>query len=167
MRDLVRRFPHPLERVPRGVWVVVGAAVAVHAGWFLTSNYRALVAERVRDARDWRIEGPPCPSSDRAAFLGVHHKPPRRFDYEGVAFFRRVGHVSCSPVYEKGGRSDRHYPVCQFTGPDDLMVRTRNGDWYFRPGPGQPATVSTQDGVARCVMAANFTIAAEMDAARR
>ena len=159
MRDVIgRRHPHPFERVPRWAWWTFALAVAAYSGWFLTSNYRKLVDERVADARAWRIDGPACPASNRALFLGVHHKPPRKFDYEGVTFIRRFGHVSCAPVYEKGGKSDRFYPVCQFTSPGDLLIRTRRGEFYFQPGPGQPATVSTAHGQARCVMASNFLL---------
>lgn len=168
MRDIVRRRNrHPFERIPRWAWASFAAAVTVWSGWILTSNYRAVVAARVQDAKDWAISGPPCPVSDRATFLQPHRKGPRRFEYEEVTYFRRFGHVSCAPVYEKGGRSDRFYPVCQFTSPDDLLIRTPRGEWYFKPGPGQPATVSARDGIARCVMASKFSLTPGLDVAGR
>jgi hypothetical protein len=160
LRDIVgRRHKHPFERVPRWAWWALTVAVLAYSGWFLTSNYRKLVAERVADAKAWRIDGPPCPASDRATLLdGRHKKGLRRFDYEDVTFIRRFGHVSCAPIYEQGGKSDRFYPVCQFTSPDDLLIRTKKGEWYFKPGPGQAATVSTQGGEARCVLASKFSL---------
>lgn len=150
--------PHPFRRVPRWAWIAFLTPVIVWSGWYLTTNYRDAVARHVADAKAWTIAGPPCPPSDAARFLGVHHKPPQRFDFEGVAFFRRTGHVSCAMIRDKGGRGSRLYAVCQFTSPGDLMVRTPAGDTYFAPGPGQPATISTAGGVPRCVMASNYTL---------
>ncbi len=157
-RGYVVSSPHPFTRVPRWAWIGFVAVVTTWSGWYLTTNYREAIARHVADAKAWRIEGPPCPPSTKARFMGVHHKPPQRFEFEGVVFFRRYGHVECAAIRDRAGRGDHLYDVCQFTSPGDLMVRTPSGDWYFQPGPGQPATVSTAGPSPRCVMASNFTL---------
>jgi hypothetical protein len=149
---------HPLAHVPRWAWIAFVAAVTLSSGWYLTSNYRKVVAQRVADAQAWRIDGPPCPNITQAQFLGVHHKPPRRFEFEGVVFFRRHGHADCAAIRDRGGRGDHRHAVCQFTSPGDLLIRTPAGDWFFRPGPGQPATVSTSGPRPACVMNAKFRL---------
>jgi hypothetical protein len=149
---------NPLERIPRWAWIGFAAIVLAVTAGLLGNDYMKVVNMRVRDAREWRIDGPPCPTITPADFIGNHRKAPRSFEYEGVRFFRRYGHVECAPVYERGGRSDRFHPVCQFTSPGDLMVRTGQGDFYFQPGPGQPATVSAGRGEPTCVMAAKITL---------
>ena len=156
-RGYVVASPHPFRRIPRWAWIAF-VAVAVWSGWYLTTNYRAAIALRVADAKAWTIDGPPCPTSDAARFLGVHHKPPRRFEFEGVVFFRRYGHVECAAIRNDGGHGERLHPVCQFTSPGDLMIRTEGRDWYFAPGPGRPATVSTANGAPSCVLASHFTL---------
>jgi hypothetical protein len=149
---------NPLERLPRWAWIALGVLTLGVTGHYLGADYMEVVSIRVRDAREWRIDGPPCPRSSLAQFVGNHHKGPRSFQYEGVTFFRRYGHVECAPIYEKDGRSDRFHPVCQFTGPGDLMVRTARGDFYFQPGVGHPATVSAGPGDPTCVMATKITL---------
>jgi hypothetical protein len=140
------------------VWVGFAATVLVGSGWFLGSNHRAVLRQRIVDAEAWRIEGAPCPTGAEAQFLRPHQKPLRRFTFQDVTFFRRHGHVSCAAIRDRGGRGDRLHAVCQFTSPGDLMIRTRSGDWYFRPGPGRSATVSTATGAPRCVMASQFSL---------
>ncbi|RAK69143.1 hypothetical protein [Phenylobacterium kunshanense] len=156
------RVRHPLERIPRAAWPFLIAGLLVASGWYLSRNYMALRDARVRDYEAWQIEGSACPVIGEAEFLRGRGRGPRHFAYGGVDFFRRHGHVSCAPIYYDQGRSSRFYPVCQFTSPGDLLVRVDGRDWYFRPGPGQPATVSVAHGQARCVMASNFTIESEM-----
>ncbi|TAJ74612.1 MAG: hypothetical protein EPO51_00720 [Phenylobacterium sp.] len=153
------------EGVPRRVWIVAVLIAAGFGAWGLTGRYLAIQRTRIADAKAWAITGPACPLITEAEFLEGSRKPIRKFDYEEVAFLRREGHVDCAPIYADGGRSTRFHAVCQFTDPESLLVRTSKGDWAFRPGPGQPATVFTADGQARCVMAARIT-RAEMEAKR-
>ncbi|WP_293678228.1 hypothetical protein [uncultured Phenylobacterium sp.] len=149
---------HPFSRIPRWAWIAFIAAVTASSAWYLTSNYRKALAQRVADAKAWAIEGPPCPRITAAQFLWVHRQPPRRFEFEGVVFFRRYGHVECAAIRDRGGRGDRRHAVCQFTSPGDLLIRTPAGEWSFRPGPGQPATVSTARSPPNCVMNSNFRL---------
>lgn len=157
-QGLVVTSPHPFRRIPRWLWWVFLAPLLGWSAWYLTTNYRDAIKLRIADAKAWTITGPPCPRITQAEFLGNHHKGPRRFNFEGVAFFRRTGHVECAIVRDQGGRGGRGFQVCQFTSPDDLMVRANGRDWYFRPGPGQPATVSLASGAPACVMASHFTL---------
>ena len=157
-RDRAVLSSHPFTRVPRWGWAAFAVVVTAWSGWYLTTNYRAEIARRVADAKAWKIAGPPCPRITAGQFLGRHRKSARRFDFEGVAFFRRYGHVECAAIRNAGGRGDRRHPVCQFTSPGDLLIRANGLDWYFRPGPGQPATISLAQGRPACVMASHFTL---------
>lgn len=157
-QGLVVSSRHPFQRVPRWLWIASVAAVTAWSAWYLTTNYRKAVALRVADAKAWTLAGPPCPRITEAQFLGVHRKGPRRFEFEGVAFYRRYGHVQCAAIRDRGGLGGRRYPVCQFTSPGDLMIRTDRADWFFSPGPGQPATITLADGSPRCLMASTYTL---------
>lgn len=157
---MARRDPFSLQSYlfGRRNRVLLLAALALGVGWVAThivAKDREMLRGRIADAKAWAIDGPPCPRITRAQFLTPGLKGPRRFDYEEVTFFRRFGHVACAPIYEKGGRGRRFHPACQFTSPGDLMVRTAKGEWYFRAGRGQPATIFTTQDEARCVLASN------------
>ncbi|HET6969947.1 MAG TPA: hypothetical protein VFH92_02375 [Phenylobacterium sp.] len=157
-----RKKKHAFHRIPPGVlWTCIAAAVAVVAIW-QTHSVLSLKRARMDDAKAWSISGPPCPTEPKETFLRPHQKGPKRVDYEDVTFFRRFGHTSCAPIYEDGGRGGRFHAVCQFTGPGELLIRSAKGEWAFAPGPGQPATISMQGGVAHCVMASKFTMASIM-----
>ena len=151
--------------IPRRAWIVATVVAAAFGAWRLTDNYLTIQRTRIADAKAWAITGPPCPRITEAVFLDGSRKPIRKFDYDEVTFLRRDGHADCAPIYEDGGRSTRFHGVCQFTNPESLLIRTRKGDWAFSPGPGQPATVSTANDEARCVLAAKIT-RAEMEATR-
>jgi len=153
----IRRRRRARGGLPRRAWIIAAAVASALGGWRLTDNYLRIQETRIAEAKAWAIEGPACPRITEAEFLDGSRKPIRKFDYEEVAFLRRDGHVDCAPIYEDGGRSTRFHAVCQFTGPESLLVRTKKGDWAFRPGAGQPATVSTASDEARCVMAAKIT----------
>jgi hypothetical protein len=151
--------------IPRRAWIVATLVAFTFGAWRLTDNYLAIQRTRIADAKAWAIVGPPCPRITETEFLDGSRKPIRKFDYDEVTFLRRDGHADCAPIYEDGGRSTRFHAVCQFTNPESLQVRTRKGDWAFRPGPGRPATVSAANDEARCVLAAKIT-RAEMEAGR-
>jgi hypothetical protein len=135
---------------------VAGAGALVWVGRQKLDDVRQT---RTAQARAWDIRGPACPTMAKDAFLIGRHKSPRKFEYQGVSFYRHAGYADCASIYMDGGRSDRFYPVCQFTSPIQLMIRTRKGDWYFEPGPGRQATVSTANDIPRCVLAAKISVA--------
>ena len=133
--------------------IAVGFPVYVFVGTYLKARTEALTR-----AREWTIEGPPCPSLTRAQFEARGLKAPKGLQYSGVTVSRQFGHVSCSYLRYGDGWGPDTYVVCQFTSPNVLRVETAKGQWYFVPGMGQPATISTPRDQARCVMASNFTL---------
>jgi hypothetical protein len=137
----------------------VALAVAAATGWHGANRLSDIRRIKVAEAKAWDIRGPACPAITRDAYIEGRGKRSRGFDYQDVGFHRRSGYADCAAIYEDGGLSDRSFPVCQFTSPGQLLVRTGSGEWFFEPGPGQPATVSLRGGVARCVMAAKVTLA--------
>ena len=153
------------RRLTRGQKVVIAAALIPALAfpmWLFGGSYLRGRDAAISRAREATIEGPPCPSLTRAQFDARGLKAPKATLYEGVTFARRVGHMDCSILRYGGGWSTKGYPVCQFTGPAALRIRTDKGEWWFDTGIGQPATVSTAHGQARCVLASNFTITGEL-----
>lgn len=142
----------------KAVLAVAALAALAFPVWLLGGAYLKDRAEAVTLAREWSVEGRACPSLTRAEFERQGLKASKGLHYEGVEFWRQFGHVSCSPIRHDAGAGWGAYAVCQFTSPNVLRVTTRKGEWYFAPGLGQPATVSTPRGHARCVLASNFTL---------
>ena len=143
---------HHLPRI-----FVVGAIATFAAGtvWDLVWQHQQIAtsaaATRVAD-----IVGPPCPASQAAFQSAVKLQGPLPyvFQYNGVTFGRYFGYADCSVAESRDGLGLGSYVVCQFTGPAVLYVKTPRGAFYFTPGVGQKATVMTEGGVAKCVMAA-------------
>ena len=147
---------HGVERLlPR---LVVGGAIAtlvVGTLWGLLAERRT-IAQSTADTNLAAIVGVPCPalSADAAQrslqAQGVTLK--YVFDFNGDTFGRVFGYADCNVAASKDGFGS--YDVCQFTGPSVLYVKTARGAVYFAPGIGHKATVMTEDGAPRCVMAA-------------
>lgn len=133
--------------------LAVAVTIYVFGGAYLKDRREALVL-----ARDWTITGPPCPSLTREQFESRKLKAPKTTDYAGVTLARQFGHVTCSPLRYGDGWGLSHYVVCQFTSPNVLRVTTKKGDWYFEPGMGRPATISTPRDQASCVLASKFRL---------
>ena len=132
--------------------IVAHVLLLVFGGFWLLQRGPA-----VREAREWAIDGPRCPSISAAAFAARGQSAPQAFEFGDVIFARRFGHASCALIGYGGGRGFGRYPVCQFTSPDALMIRARGREVRYILGPGQPATVSVRRGRPACVMAARFT----------
>ena len=136
-------------------WLVVGgllATLVVGAAWGVWAERRTIAQSA---AATGAIVGPPCPVATRADFestLKLQGPLPYVFDFNGVSFGRYFGYADCSVAPPKSGLGS--YDVCQFTSPSTLYVKTARGEFYFSTGVGQKATVMTEGGVARCVMAA-------------
>jgi len=144
-----------------------GEIVAIAAGgllalafpaWLLGGSFLKHRAESVALAREWSIDGHPCPRVTAEQFKARRLKAPQGVEYENATFFRQFGHMTCSPIRDDGGTGLGVYSVCQFTSPNVLRVKTRKGEWFFVPGPGQPATIATPHDEARCVMSSNFKL---------
>lgn len=157
MADAVRRLRWGVGQK----LILVGAGVVAVAfpAWLLGGSYLKRRGEALNLAREWTIEGPPCPVLSRDQFEARGLKVRKGTVYEGVTFYRQFGHLSCTALRYGAGWGQSTYPVCQFTTPKALKVSTDEGDWYFDIGPGQPATVAAPHGQVRCVLAANFTMA--------
>ncbi len=112
------------------------------------------IAESEAAANPATIAGPPCPVLTLAEFDALPVKPKKTFIFNEVTFDRRFGHVACNVVGDGGGTG--FAPICQFTAPAVLRVTTKRGVSYFKPGVGNPVTVTLAGGTPRCVMAANF-----------
>lgn len=155
---MIERNPLYAQRRRRRQVVFTGAIVGLGIVAFTASQvpgYLKRHGEAAQLAKDWTLTGPPCPTVTADAFQAQGLKAPKGFEYGGVRMYRQFGHVSCVKLKAKDGEE---YPVCQFTSPANLKVTTSKGDAYFAPGLGKPATVSTQGGVARCVVAGNFSL---------
>jgi hypothetical protein len=130
----------------------LGVAAVGALGWWALDHALTVQRTKLSDAKVWDVRGPACPRISEAQFLSGRKKGPQGFDYEGVGFYRRAGNAECASVYEDGGRSDRFFPVCEFTKPQELLIRTAAGDHYFALGPRQPATVTVRRGQPHCVL---------------
>jgi len=96
--------------------------------------------------------GPACQPLTEAAYLAMPRPADRLFTYGGTVFGRRFGHVECDMAGGEGLSLGRVYPVCRFTAPAVITVRTAAGTTYFAPGVGRPAVVSLKDGKPSCVL---------------
>ena len=149
------------RRLTTGQRVVLALAALVALAfptWLIGSRLAKDRAEHIARAEAWRIHGAPCPELTKAEFEGRGLKAPKGVSYEGVVFFRQFGHMACAPLRDQGGVGWRTYVACQFTSPNALKVVTAKGEWRFAPGLGQPATVTTANGVARCVLDSRFRL---------
>ena len=137
---------------------VAGVIFLGFAAWLYGGDYlrqRELALGRAGEAK---VEGPPCPQFTAAQFAARKLTIRRVTNYEGVIFGRQFGHMDCRALRYGAGWGTETYPVCQFTSPGAVTVKTEKGEWFFAPGPGQPATVAVPRGEARCVLDSNFTL---------
>ena len=148
----------PPLRLHSGVAFGGAAVMLAFSAWLLGGAYLKHRDDALALAQRFTIDGPSCPSLSRNEFLARGLKAPKGLIYEDAVFYRRFGHMECGAIRYGRGWSPAVYPVCQFTSPGALRVTTPKGDWYFEAPPGQPATLSTPHGRARCVMASNFTL---------
>lgn len=149
------------RRLTTGQKVTLGVAAAIAVGlpgWFLAQSYLGKRDAALFLASEATVDGPPCPSLTKAQFEARGLTAKKATFYEGVTFARQFGHMECRSLRYGAGWGTEVYPVCQFTSPKSLKITTSKGEWYFDPGPGQPATVGTPHGEARCVMASNFNM---------
>ncbi len=139
------------------VVLVLGIAGAV--AFLVHSQYLKRAAEIARGteaAQFSTIKGLACPTLTREAYLARQRPVKTAFIFNDEKFSRRYGHVTCDVVQSGPASKQGYFTACQFTGPAVIEVVTRKGTFYFAPGAGQPVTVSTPDGVPRCVMDGHF-----------
>lgn len=97
------------------------------------------------------LEGEPCAVMTKAEYEARGAKAAHAFITNDIRYERRYGHADCS-IVKAGGTGNDFVPVCQFSGPAQVVVTTDKGAFYFAPGVGRPATVATRDGVPTCVI---------------
>lgn len=145
------RLPMPAIVAGVALTALIGGAVEIHLAMLKTAANAAAASE-------WEVEGPPCPRFTAQQFARQGLSAPKVFGYDDLVIGRAVGHVSCGAAGDDHGRARSTHPVCEFTGPAALRVKTPKGEFFFAPGVGRPATVSVEHGVSRCVLASHFTI---------
>lgn len=138
-----------------GMWLLILVALAVVIVPAAIWSWNRHIELATADAGEWTIAGPPCPRLTRQAYLAGPVHATQEFQLGDFSFARAYGHVSCNFIAYDSGRGFGDYPVCQFTSPAVLQVKTPQGEFYFFPSTG-PATVSVPHGTAQCVMASNF-----------
>ncbi|HEX3699901.1 MAG TPA: hypothetical protein VHV27_04435 [Phenylobacterium sp.] len=114
--------------------------------------------EAIVTAKAWTLSGPPCQGLTTPAYAKQWFKAVKGFEWDGVVFGRGAGHAECQDVRYGAGRGFGVYPVCQFTTPQVISVRTDRGVFYFTPGLGKGATVAVPHGLPSCVVASNFRL---------
>jgi hypothetical protein len=142
-----RGTPFGVVAVVVGVPLLVGTAAI---SWMIQRQ------QAVAEAAGWNITGPPCPTLTLAQFQSAPRAPFEAFTYEGVAFSRQFGHVSCNAVVNNGGRGLGTFPECQFTSAGIVKISTPRGDAYYSTG-SQPSTVAIHQDQPSCVLAGHFT----------
>ena len=128
--------------------VVVGVIV-VAVGSHL--RRAAVIAESTASLPAGALEGEPCAVLTKDEYAARGAKAQHGFITNDIRYDRRYGHADCS-IIKAGGAGNDFVPVCQFSGPAQLVVTTGKGAFYFAPGVGRPATVATRDGVPTCVI---------------
>lgn len=150
---MARDYTHHMGGgVPLGalaaILVVILAAGAF--GWAWTDG----APQRLADAKQWTVKGPPCAPVSRQAFEARGVATRERLDYADIKFDRAYGHVSCAQIYDQGGRGFLKDTVCEFSSPTALIVRTGKGDVFYAPKVGQPVTITVSHGRPACVIGA-------------
>lgn len=143
--------------MPRAVLVGALATLALGTAWELLRE-RHTIAQSTENADLAALAGPPCPQVSAAAFSSALQAQQLTlkyvFSFQGDSFGRAIGDADCDVAAAEGTAGLGSYDVCEFTGPAVLYVKTGRGAFFFLPGVGHKATVTTANGVARCVMAA-------------
>src|SRR5687767_13498199 len=97
------------------------------AGWLYGGDYlrqRELAFGRAAEAK---VDGPPCPPATATELAARRMKVRKLTNYEGVIFGREFGHMDCRTLRYGAGWGSSIYPVCQFTSPSALYVKTDKG----------------------------------------
>lgn len=160
MSNLSGRFggDRGFERwAPRLLLLFVLATLALGTALEFARQHHT-IAQSTENADLAAVAGPPCPAVSAAAFqqaLKVQQlKLKYVFNFNGDVFARAIGDADCDVATAKGTAGLGSYDVCEFTSPTVLSVQTRKGEFFFLPGVGHKATVTTADGIGRCVLAA-------------
>lgn len=108
------------------------------------------------EKRAWIVPGPACPVVTDLTRPPFGARGAQTFDYGGIAFSRRYGHVACVAPAEGLLWDQQVYRVCQFSAPMTVGVSAGGQRWLFKPGVGRPATVTVRRGQVSCVVGGWF-----------
>ena len=133
--------------------MLVGAIVVGAVAVGVTSHMKrtGLLAASTAKVQPETLVGEPCPVLTREEYEARGSKAKQAFITNDIRYDRRYGHADCS-IIKAGGAGNDFVPVCQFSGPAQVVVTTAKGAFHFAPGVGRPATVATRDGVPTCVI---------------
>jgi hypothetical protein len=147
---------HPALRAAErvGVAVTVVAAVAVALG-ALGLQWQSKRDDERAYAAAWTTVGPPCPPISRDWFARLQIEHPTPFAFQGIAGVMAHGGVSCTTIDYADGRRTAPFPVCQFSAPFAVMLKTPRGDLYVEPGVGRQVSVTLRGGDLRCLVGGN------------
>jgi hypothetical protein len=144
------------SRAKRGLWA--GLATGLLAVGVLASVNWTYQRHRER-AQGWVTDGPPCAALSAQAYAAKGYAAHERAAvYEGVTFARQFGHVACATPDTGTDLGLVTHPVCQYTSPAAVRVKTAAAEAFFEPGPGEMATVSIEKGRIRCQLGGRFTL---------
>jgi hypothetical protein len=105
----------------------------------------------------WTVVAPACPEMSQLQFSRLPRLDTalRTTAFDEVIFTRQTGAMACNRVVSNGGRGFDRHPVCQFSGPGALVVRSGRNTRRFNAGL-HPATVAVEKGRISCVLDAHF-----------
>jgi hypothetical protein len=140
------------------IWTIIAISVLLFSavgGVILLKAWNAHLSVDTAETNAWLVTGPPCPTISAAAWRALAIAAPQRASFRGVAAERAHGDVACEVQdIDAAGHAAAPYPVCSFSAPLAIHLTTPQGDLYFQPGVGQPATISMAGGHPRCMMVA-------------
>jgi hypothetical protein len=107
-------------------------------------------------AKEWTLEGPPCPVVDKPSRLAIRRKRPMTMQYGGATFTRSFAAVSCGAVPINPYWPSENYYVCRFNNPGAVVVQAAGRRVTFEPPVGEPATITVRRGQVSCAVAGGF-----------
>jgi hypothetical protein len=156
IRDFGSVARHPALRVAErvGIAVTVVAAVMVALG-VLALQWQSRRDDAKAYAAAWTMAGQPCPQISRDWFTRLQIEHPAPFAFEGIRGVMAHGGVSCTTLDYADGRKTPPFPVCQFSAPFAVALKTAKGDVYVEPGVGRQVSVTLRGGDLRCLVGGN------------
>jgi hypothetical protein len=143
-------------KVPRRL--VVGGAIAAVAIVGTVGVSSAHYHRELAQEQGWVNAAAPCPSISADAYRTRYAAGERRTAFEGATLTRMYGHVMCADVDTAGTWGFASHPVCQFTSPNAIRVKTGKIEVFFEPGPGSLATITIDPKGVRCSLGGQFTL---------
>ncbi len=131
---------------------IIAAAVIAAVGASSAHYHRELAQQQ-----GWVNGAPPCPRISAEAYRSRYAPRERPTAFEGSTVTRMYGHVMCADIDTAGSWGFASHPVCQFTSPNAIRVKTGKIEVFFEPGPGSLATISIDSQGVHCTTGGQFT----------